>query len=116
MHLLLACAAGGPSDQERLDIHDQRPIARIPAAIFQKEIFSVLKAEKRESGKIVAVGVEAKHDRVFVLHPAEFRRHRQATHDIVAEAGIMVGVNAEVAMGFGGQDGVVRHISLSYPW
>src|SRR5678815_1814765 len=61
-------------DQERLNVHRQRPIASVPPAVLEEQVLACLKSEDRQRREAVAFRIEPEKDRIFVLNPPEFIR------------------------------------------
>jgi len=105
--------SGRPADQEWLDRHRQRAIARIPAVPFKEQVLTVVEPEHRQRGKLPAGGIAAEHDGVVGLHRAEFQRHGQAGHHRIAKLRTRPGVDAQGPVIGGVQDLVVAHVRTS---
>src|SRR5258705_61751 len=111
VNLCRAFAARRFADQEGLDRQRQRAVARIPAPLIEEQILTILEPEQRERRETAAIEVAPEQDREFILHPPEFARHGQASHDRVAELSRRARANPKLAMIL-----AVEHRVLGHGW
>ena len=112
MNLLFGRALDA-ADQERLDVDAERPVARVPASVLEVKVLARLEPEQRQRGERVALGAKPEQDDIFALHLPELGGYDERRHHRVAELGPAGRSDAQIAVRFGGEDGVAGHCATA---